>query len=295
MATNRRKGEAKADRKTASPLKAVMAGGVLLLAGLLCWATLRPALTGQSSKQDLQKPEGASSSVPAARQLSYEVVGSFPHDPTAFLQGLVWHEGGFYESTGLEGHSTLRRVEFSSGQVVKSVRLAPDLFGEGLALVDNRLILLTWRSHRGFVYDRETFRLLREFNYATEGWGLTYDGKNLIMSDGSDVLTYLDSETFQPTRKLPVTMNGRPLANLNELEFIEGEIWSNVWQTDVIVRIDPNTGKAGSFVNLRGILAPGLRRGNEDVLNGIAYDRQAKRLFVGGKLWPRIFEIRVHP
>jgi glutaminyl-peptide cyclotransferase len=230
---------------------------------------------------------------PAARQLDYEVVNSYPHDPKAFLQGLLWYEGDFYESTGLCGQSTLRRVEFSTGKILKSSSLSSELFGEGLALADNRLIQLTWKSKRGFVYDRESFASLREFKYETEGWGITFDGKHLIMSDGSSDLFYLDPITFAPVRKLSVTMNGRSIDNLNELEFIEGEIWSNVWQTDLILRIDPGTGRVASFLNLRGILPASMRTGNEDVLNGIAYDARQKRIFVSGKLWPRIFEIRV--
>jgi glutamine cyclotransferase len=228
-----------------------------------------------------------------AQQLSYEVVSSYPHDPSSFTQGLVWHDGALYESTGLKGESKLRRLEFPSGRVRKEVSLASDLFGEGLALVDSRLVQLTWQSHRGFVYDLDTFRQLQEFSYDTEGWGLTYDGKNLILSDGSSNLFYLDPQTFKPIRKLPVTMNGKPLFELNELEFIEGEIWANVWQTDLIVRIDPSTGRVASFLDLKGLLAPSDKTGREDVLNGIAYDSDKKRIFVTGKLWPRLFEIKL--
>jgi glutamine cyclotransferase len=228
-----------------------------------------------------------------AQQLSYEVVSSYPHDPSSFTQGLVWHDGALYESTGLKGESKLRRLEFPSGRVRKEISLAPDLFGEGLALVDSRLVQLTWQSHRGFVYDLDTFRQLQEFSYDTEGWGLTYDGKNLILSDGSSNLFYLDPQTFKPIRKLPVTMNGKALFELNELEFIEGEIWANVWQTDLIVRIDPSTGRVASFLDLKGLLAPSDKTGREDVLNGIAYDSDKKRIFVTGKLWPRLFEIKL--
>ena len=228
-----------------------------------------------------------------APQLSYEVVTSYPHDSTSFTQGLLWHDGMLYESTGLEGQSKLRRLEFPSGRVLKEISLAPELFGEGLALVDNRLIQLTWQSHKGFVYDLETFRQLQQFSYDTEGWGLTYDGKNLVLSDGSSNLFYLDPQTFKPIKKLAVTMNGKPLTELNELEFIDGEIWANVWQTDLIVRIDPSTGRVASFLNLKGILAPSDKTGREDVLNGIAYDAEHKRIFITGKLWPRILEIRV--
>lgn len=229
----------------------------------------------------------------AATKAAYEVVNTYPHDPRAFLQGLLWYNGGFYESTGLEGRSTLRRVEFPSGKVLKTLDLSPDLFGEGLARVDDRLIQLTWKTQRGFVYDRERFKLLREFTYDTEGWGITYDGKNLIMSDGSSTLTYLDPNSFAPVRRLAVTLNGRPVEELNELEYIEGEIWANVWQRDVIMRIDPASGHVISFLDMAGLLPYELRTGREDVLNGIAYDPATKRIFVSGKLWPRVFEIRL--
>jgi glutamine cyclotransferase len=258
-------------------LTAASAAGVVLL--------LNFAGAGNPAADAVQEPR--------ARRLDYEVVKSYPHDPDAFLQGLVWHEGGFYESTGQYGKSTLRRVEFPSGRVLKSISLAPDLFGEGLALADKRLVQLTWKSRRGFVYDRDSFVLLREFAFDTEGWGITYDGKQLIMSDGSDILTFLDADSFAPVRKLPVTMDGRPVENLNELEFIEGEIWSNVWLTDRILQIDPKSGRVTSFVDLKGIIPADMRTGSEDVLNGIAYDAQQKRIFVSGKLWPRIFEIRI--
>lgn len=240
-------------------------------------------------------PAGANQSTATtpAKQDAYEIVNDYPHDPQAFTQGLVWYDNGFYESTGLAGRSTLRRVEFPSGKVARSISLAPDLFAEGLALVGDRLSQLTWQSHRGFVYDRETFKLLREFSYNTEGWGLAYDGKNLVMSDGSSTLTFLNPETFQPGRRLIVTWNGRAQDQLNELEYIEGEIWANVWQTDWILRIDPETGRVKSFLDLKNLLSPQLRSGSEDVLNGIAYDPQTHRIFVTGKLWPRLFEIRV--
>lgn len=269
----------------------LIAGGLLLAAGagLAGWWFMRPNHAEQSATTASSKPAAGAT----ARQLSYEVVNSYPHDPEAYLQGLVWYDNGFYESTGLNGRSTLRRVEFPSGKVLKSIDLAPSLFGEGLALVDDRLVQLTWQAHRGFVYDRESFKLIREFAYDTEGWGLAYDGKNLILSDGGSSLTYFDPQTYQPVRKLQVTMNGRPITELNELEFIDGEIWSNVWQTDLILIIDPATGQVKSFLNLKGILAPSDRRGTEDVLNGIAYDSERKRIFVGGKLWPRLFEIKV--
>ena len=236
---------------------------------------------------------GAGPLAAATLDTPYEVVGSYPHDPQAFLQGLVWHDGGFYESTGLYGRSSLRRVAFPSGDVLQQVALPDQHFGEGLALVGDRLIPLTWRSKRGFLYERATFALLGDFPYDTEGWGLTYDGVSLIMSDGSDLLTFLHPEGYQPIRTLSVTLDGRPLRALNELEWIEGEIWANVWQTDLIVRIDPGTGRVTGVLDLTGLLPSDQRTGQEDVLNGIAYDPVNRRIFVGGKLWPLLFEIRV--
>jgi glutamine cyclotransferase len=225
--------------------------------------------------------------------VSWEVVRSSPHDPDAFVQGLLWRDGGFFESTGRLGRSTLRRVEWPSGRVSRRVALPPDVFGEGLALVENRLVQLTWRSGRGFVYDLPTLRLLHEFRYEGEGWGLTHDGKSLILSDGSDVLTYLDPQRFVPTRRLPVTWNGRPVHRLNELEFVDGEVWANVWHTDVIVRIDPASGRVSSYLDMSGLLPADRRSEPEAVLNGIAYDPATRRVFVTGKLWPLLFEIRV--
>ena len=265
---------------------AIVASAAILIFALNC--------SNSKSAPDKQNAN-ASPGAAVARQDSFEIVNSYPHDPTAFLQGLLWYDGAFYESTGshVSSISTVRRVEFPSGKVAQSIKLSPEYFGEGLALVDDRLIQLTWQSNKGFVYDRATLRLLRDFAYNTEGWGITYDGKNLIMSDGSNVLTYLDPQSFQPVRKLSVTMNNRPVENLNELEFIEGEIWSNVWHSDLILRIDPDSGRTNSFLNLKGILPPEMRTDPEAVLNGIAYDPQTKRIFVSGKLWPRLFEIKV--
>jgi glutamine cyclotransferase len=279
----------KAKRKKSSRgfLVAVSLAVVLVVAAALFLALGGPNLGGA------RNPTADSGQETGARRLDYEVVNSYPHDPAAFLQGLLWYQGGFYESTGLYGQSTLRRVEFPSGKILKSISLPAELFGEGLALVGDRLVQLTWKSKRGFVYDRDSFALLREFQYDSEGWGITCDGKYLIMSDGSSKLTYLDPNSFAAVRTLSVTMDGRPIDRLNELEFIEGEIWSNVWQTNLVLRIDPGTGKVASFLNLSGILPASMRTGAEDVLNGIAYDAQRKRIFVSGKLWPRIFEIRV--
>ena len=285
--------------KSKRPIPLLYLGGILLIAVAtgelfkLGQGKSDPATRSKSSATDA--PTRSSEAPRPARQLTYEVVNSYPHDPTSFLQGLLWHNGGFYESTGLPGRSSLRRLEFPSGNILQTTLLAPEMFGEGLALVDKRLVQLTWQNHRGFVYDLDTFRPLKEFKYETEGWGLAFDGKNLVMSDGTDVLTYLDAESFQPLRRLTVKMDGRPVPRLNELEFIEGEIWANVWQTDLIVLIDPKSGRVGSVLDLKGVLPREIRTGSEDVLNGIAYDAQQKRIFVSGKFWPRIFEIKVKP
>ena len=278
--------------KRSSRLKPLLIGLAVAVGAVVLYFALNRA---DSTKTLSMSNTNQSTNAGPARQDSYDVVADYPHDPGAFLQGLLWHDGAFYESTGSHntGVSTVRRLEFPSGKVLQSVKLSPEHFGEGLALVGDRLIQITWQSKRGFVYDRETFRLLREFSYATEGWGLAYDGKNLIMSDGSNVLTYLDAETFEPVRKLSVTMNGRAVYEINELEFIEGEIWANVWHTDMILRIDPATGRVNSFLNLKGIRPPEMRPDPEAVLNGIAYDAEHKRIFVSGKLWPRLFEIKV--
>ncbi len=228
----------------------------------------------------------------AAPKVSWQLLQSFPHDTTAFTEGLLWHDGALWESTGLEGHSTLRRVDLASGAVLDEKKLAPRLFGEGLALANDKLFQLTWQSKIGFVYDLK-FRPQRTFFYGNEGWGLTFDGENLIQSDGTDVLTFRDPATFAATKQLKVTWDGQPRRDLNELEWIEGEIWANVWKTDLIARIDPQTGKVKSYLDLSGILPLDARNGGEDVLNGIAYDAQNKRIFVTGKNWAKLFWIKV--
>jgi glutamine cyclotransferase len=235
---------------------------------------------------------GDAARVEHAVLVAHEIIASYPHDQSAFTQGLVWADGGFFESTGLFGESSLRRVAFPTGEVLQRTDLPDEVFGEGLALVDDRLVQLTWRSRRGFVYDRTSFALLGDFTYETEGWGLTYDGGSLIMSDGSDTLTYVDPNTLQPWHRLSVTLDGRPVWELNELEWIQGEIWANVWQTELIVRIDPASGRVTSFLDLTGLFPPDRRTSPDDVLNGIAYDPESGRVFVTGKRWPLLFEIR---
>lgn len=226
---------------------------------------------------------------------TYRVINTYPHDPAAFTQGLLYADGVLYESTGQQGQSSLRKVDLKTGKVMKKADVGPDYFAEGLTLWQNKLIQLTWQTRLGFVYDRETFRMLNTFVYRNEGWGLTHDGKRLIMSDGSDTLFFWDPETFKETGRLRVFDRIQPVANLNELEFIRGEIWANVWQTERIARISPVTGKVTSWVDLGGLLQSAGATGQADVLNGIAYDPKLDRIFVTGKWWPKLFEIRLVP
>ena len=236
----------------------------------------------------------ASGAVSAPREVRYRVVHTYPHDTTAFTEGLIWQGNFLYESTGLFGASTLRRVDLQTGAVLQMVASPPDEFGEGLALADrDRLAQLNLDTNHGFVYDRQTFAVVGEFHYDTAGWGLASMGDQLVMSDGSDRLTFLDPDTFQPVGTLSVTFAGEPLGNLNELEFIRGEIWANVFPTDRIVRINPRTGKVTSFLDLSRIVPPGVVPAAGDVPNGIAYDRATNRIFVTGKRWPSLFQIRV--
>ena len=222
----------------------------------------------------------------------YRVVKTYPHDSRAYTQGLVYRDGVLFESTGLNGRSTLRRVRLETGEVLHQHQLEARYFGEGLVDWGGQLIQLTWQTNVGFVYDLKTLKPLRQFAYPGEGWGLTHDGKRLIMSDGqpSGELRYLDPTSLKETGRLTVRDQGRPVAMLNELEFVRGEIFANIYQTDRLARIDPATGRVVGWVDLSGLLSAVERR-DTDVLNGIAYDQAGDRLFVTGKLWPRLFEI----
>jgi glutamine cyclotransferase len=228
-------------------------------------------------------------------QYSYLVVNEYPHDPQAFTQGLVFENGYLYEGTGLYGSSSLRRVGLETGEVLQMVELPSDYFGEGITIYDgNKIAQLTWREGVGRIYDKVDFELLGKLNYATEGWGLTYDGSQLIMSDGTSTLHYLDPETLQEVSTVEVTDNQGPVERLNELEYINGQILANVWITDRIAVIDPTTGRVTAWIYLQGLLSPEEAE-EADVLNGIAYDVDADRLFVTGKLWPSLFEIELVP
>jgi glutaminyl-peptide cyclotransferase len=225
----------------------------------------------------------------------YQIVHVYPHDPHAFTEGLFYLHGFLYESTGLEGHSSIRKVRLDTGEVLQRRNVPAQYFGEGIVNWKHRLISLTWKSHIGFVYDLASFGLERQFSYPGEGWALTQDGTHLIMSDGTEELRLLDPETLREIRRLRVTFLGQPVRDLNELEWVKGEIYANVWQTDWIVRIDPNSGAVVGLINCRGLLQPADRiEGATDVLNGIAYDAKDDRLFVTGKNWPKLFEISLH-
>lgn len=227
---------------------------------------------------------------------TYRIVHGYPHDPNAFTQGLIYADGHLYESTGLYGKSSLRMVDLNSGRVLQKYDLPAQYFGEGLTDWGSTLIQLTWRSHKGFVYDRFSFALLRTFDYQGEGWGLTHDDKQLIMSDGTSYLRFLDPKSFRELRRLRVTdESGHEVEKLNELEYIHGEIYANIWQSSTIVRISPRSGKVLGQIDLSGIIDKGELANSDAVLNGIAYDPGENRLFVTGKLWPKLFEIRVEP
>jgi glutamine cyclotransferase len=231
-----------------------------------------------------------------ARQYSYEVVNTYPHDPGAFTQGLFWRDGFLYESTGLEGRSSIRKVTLETGVPEQERLIDSRYFGEGIIDWKDRLIELTWKHQIGLIYDIATFELIGEFSYPGEGWALTRDETRIIMSDGTSALRFLDPETLTETGRIQVTDDGRPVDNLNELEWVKGEVLANIWQTDRIARIDPATGRVTGWIDLAGLLGEADRAGRQvDVLNGIAYDPAADRLFVTGKLWPRLFEIKLTP
>lgn len=219
-----------------------------------------------------------------------KVLGSVPHDPEAYTQGLVWSEGVLYESAGQYGHSSLRQVDPTTGKVVRSMQVPPRYFAEGLARVGDRLIQLTWQEGAAFVYDLATFERRGELPYSGEGWGLCYDGRRLIMSDGSNRLSFRDPATFATTGGVDVTLDGRPAMRLNELECVDGAVYANVWQTDGILRIDPETGRVTTVIDASGLLTP-QEAARAEVLNGIAYKPETKTFLLTGKYWPRMFEV----
>jgi len=224
---------------------------------------------------------------------SYQVVATYPHDRGAFTQGLVFLNNRLFESTGLNGESTLREDDLATGKVLRQISVPSQYFAEGLAIIGSKAYQLTWQDHKGFVYDLATFKLEREFSYTGEGWGLATDGKSLILSDGTSQIRFLDPATFAVQRTINVNLRGQPVTQLNELEYIKGEIYANVWQTNFVLRLDPATGNVLGVIDFTDLLAPSDYQAGTDVLNGIAYDAAHDRLFVTGKKWPKLFEVRL--
>jgi glutaminyl-peptide cyclotransferase len=222
-----------------------------------------------------------------------EVVNIFPHDPELFTEGLVYHKGYLYESTGLKGQSSLNKLEIITGKTVKKIDLAEEYFGEGMTIIGNKVYQLTWQHQIGFIYDLSSFQEIGKFSYQGDGWGLTTDGKYLIMSNGTSVITYIDPENFAVIRTIEVQDSKKPVNNINELEFIRGEIWANIFMEDFIVRISPRTGSVLGWIDLRQLRFLITDPGEKDVLNGIAYDSESDRIFVTGKYWPKLFEIKI--
>lgn len=255
---------------------------LLLVPGIsACQQPLEPASVNHAS---------LNTSIPV---YGYEIVNTYPHDRAAFTQGLVFDNGILYEGTGLYGKSTLRKVDLETGDVQQIYELPAQYFGEGITIFGDRLIQLTWKSRTGFIYDRDSFKLTGDFTYATEGWGITHDGERLIMSDGTSTLYFLDPETFHVIGHIEVKHSDMPVDRLNELEYIDGQVYANVWQTDNIAVIDLDTGQLTAWLDLSGLLPPQDHSTPVDVLNGIAYDAANDRLFVTGKLWPWLFEIKL--
>ncbi len=252
----------------------------LLLLVAACGKGLNQTSSGRSS----------SSEVPI---YTFQVLNAWPHDTAAFTQGLEIHQGSLYESTGQHGSSSLRQVELQTGRVLRKVDVPRQYFAEGLTVFQGKIFQLTWQSHKGFVYDLKSFELLGEFGCESEGWGLTHDERHLIMSDGTNQIRFLNPVNYQVEKSIKVYDGDHPLMKLNELEYINGEIYANIWETDWIVRLDPGTGKILGWIDLKNLLPASDRSATTNVLNGIAYDETSDRLFVTGKLWPKLFEIRL--
>ncbi len=264
-----------------------MIGMSNLKAGLAL-ATLLLGLAGSSLNAQPARPAVAD------RLYGYRIVKTYPHDPGAFTEGLQYQDGYLLESTGLVGRSDIRKVKLETGAVLQKRDLPAPYFGEGIITWGDKLLQLTWQHQVGFVYDAATFKPRGQFKYRGEGWALTKDDRRIIMTDGTDEIRFLNPNTLAETGRIKVTFRGQPLRNLNEVEWVKGEIYANVWQTDMIVRINPTTGVVVGRINLSGLLSNADRQGSSpDVLNGIAYDAKGDRLFVTGKQWPKLYEIKL--
>jgi len=255
---------------------------------LLCLTSLNCQSATVANRSDEK-----SSTIESALTYSYEVVNTWPHDPNAYTQGLIFQDGKLLESTGEVGHSSLRRVELETGKILQKVDVPAPFFAEGITLLKGKIYQLTWQHQRGFIYDAWSFEKLGEFTHFGEGWGLTNDGKFLILSDGTNRIRFLDPDNFQVKKIITVLDRGRPVNQLNELEYVQNEIYANVWHDNRIARIDAETGRVIGWIDLKGLLSPNEVSDEEAVLNGIAYDSATGRLFVTGKLWPKLFEIRL--
>lgn len=256
------------------------------LAVLFLFIAFSPFLAGRDARQISAK---------SPPEYTFTVVHVFPHDTSAYTQGLAYRDGFLYEGTGLSGRSSLRKVRLETGQVIQRVDLGSEFFGEGITIVKDKVLQLTWTSEVGFVYDLNSFHLLRRFSYLGQGWGLAANGEEVFLSDGTSEIRVLDAEKFQEKRRFKVHDRSTLIDQLNELEFVDGQLFANVWHSNRIARISPQTGEVAGWIDLTGLLSPVYRREPEAVLNGIAYDSVQKRLFVTGKLWPSIFEIRLSP
>ena len=276
-------------RSTAGRSPRVWAVAVLAVAVLVGLWAQRSAPPSQASPA--RQASAAAESQPVVRSFRVDVLRELAHERDAYTQGLVWWNDRLFESTGRTGESTLRRLDPQTGRVEQRIDLPDQYFGEGLALVDRRLIMLTWTAERAFSYDRDSFELGTTFQYRGEGWGLCYDGDRLVMSDGSDRLTFRDPDTFEPIGEQFVRLRGQPLHRLNELECVDGSVYANVWEEDFLVRIDPETGRVADYIDASGLLQGDDRVGSE-VLNGIAFDPTAETFYITGKWWPKMFEVR---
>ena len=261
---------------------------ILVLALAVTCFQCQPGASGDVTPKKPDPPPNAP--VP---KYGYQIVNMLPHDSNAFTQGLILSDGKFLESTGQEGFSSLRRVEPDSGKILKKVDVPEPYFAEGITLLNGKIYQLTWQHQIGFIYDAQSFERVGQFNYSGEGWGLTTDGTSLILSDGTNRIRFLDPSDFHVTKTIEVLDNKSPVKELNELEFVQGEIYANIWHDNRIATINPENGRVTAWIDLNGMMPEGELRDSEAVLNGIAYDPANNKLFVTGKLWPRIFEIRI--
>ncbi len=258
-----------------------------LLAPLLASCFIIPQLSDLPARDDILKNPPT--------KISYKIISTHPHPPGSFTQGFVFEDGFLYEGTGQYGSSSLRKIKLETGEIVKEVRLPRHLFGEGITIFEDKIIQLTWLSQIGFVYDKKSFRNLAMFRYPIpiEGWGITTDGNHLILSDGSNILYFLDPKSFEVKSRLKVYDHLGPVLKINELEYVEGSLYANVWQQPKIIKIDMNSGKVTGYIELSEIIPEQYRGHSDYVLNGIAYDCEKKRLFVTGKMWPKVFELEL--